>query len=790
MSNTLLPNRLRRRKPRRRLAADHLRGEQLIVLARWSGLTAACSMACWIMIAAAFWHTASHAYLLALLAALLGLHTAAMRGRRAWLTGGRCRASRRMLWVRIGVSAALATAWASAPVALMPTASPDQRQLLTCIAVGLISASVVLAPVLPMALLFAVTSAGGILLPILMLDGSIVGPHAVFIMTYALMTCGVVVIQSRDFVSRVLNESALAARSDIIGLKLRDFEENASDFLWETDAELRLDRVSGRLAQIMGCDPASLYGTSMRRWIEAGGIDAAASHDAGKLLDCFSDRIAFRELQVLLSFAGTERWLCLTGKPVLDAEGRFQGYRGVGSDVSSARRSDARIAFLARHDSLTGLPNRALFQDALAQACARSAPFAVLCLNLDGFKSVNDTLGRGVGDALLVAVAGRLRASLRESDVVARLGDDEFAVLQVGSDAAAATVLAQRLTDRVGESYQLGPVSTSIALSIGIAMPSDLGQTAEDVLRAADLALNQAKADGRGTWRFFETAMATRAQERHGLQVELRLAIERGELILDFQPIIDMESGSIIAAEALVRWQHPLRGRISPADFIPAAEEGGSIVALGGWVLRRACREAAGWAGNARVAVNLSPLQFRDPGLLALIDEALGESGLPPHRLELEITESVFLDALDTTVACLHALRSRGIHIALDDFGTGYSSLGYLRSFPFDKVKIDQSFVRDLDVNKDAIAIIRAIVGMAGSLGMNTTGEGVETASQARLLQLTGCTQAQGYLFSRPCPAEAIGRAMRCDQPSLSTLLSPVLLREMDQGSALDPLKA
>jgi EAL domain-containing protein (putative c-di-GMP-specific phosphodiesterase class I) len=254
--------------------------------------------------------------------------------------------------------------------------------------------------------------------------------------------------------------------------------------------------------------------------------------------------------------------------------------------------------------------------------------------------------------------------------------------------------------------------------------------------------------------------MAARAQERHALQTDLRHAIDGGELTLDFQPILDIASSQVIGAEALVRWLHPVRGRISPADFIPVAEESGLIVDLGAWVLHRACREAVSWANGARVAVNLSPLQFRDPDLLALIDTVLSETGLPPQRLELEITESVFLEAADKTIACLHALRLRGIHIALDDFGTGYSSLSYLRSFPFDKVKIDQSFIRDLSMNDDAIAIVQAIVGMASSLGMCTTGEGVETTAQAELLQSTGCSQVQGYLFGRPCSPEAIAAIM------------------------------
>ena len=414
-----------------------------------------------------------------------------------------------------------------------------------------------------------------------------------------------------------------------------------------------------------------------------------------------------------------------------------------------------------------------MFRAALGQACAQPVPFALLCLDLDGFKSVNDTLGQAAGDSLLVAVARRLGGCLREGDMVARLGGDEFAVLQRHGDAQAAGSLARRLVEHIGGPYRIGNVPVSVGLSVGIALCEHVGTDPEALLLGADLALYQSKGEGRGTWHFFEPAMAARAQTRHALQADLRHAIDHGELILEFQPILDIVTGDITSAEALVRWLHPQQGRIAPGDFIPIAEESGLILALGAWVLDQACRAEASCECGARVAVNLSPLQFRDPNLLELVDAALAGSGLPPHRLELEITESVFLDAADRTVACLQALRTRGIQIALDDFGTGYSSLSYLRSFPFDKVKIDQSFIRDLSVNDHAIAIVQAIVGMASSLGMCTTGEGVETASQARLLQSTGCSQVQGYLFGRPCSSDAIAGIMEGDRPKLAELLGP-----------------
>ncbi len=751
-----------------------LRYEQVSALASRAGMTACGSILAFLIIMWTFWPAGPHLYLLGLLVLLLAMHGLALLGSWTWLARGPHAVSTRMVACQVAITSLIALAWSTVPAMLMPVATAEQRQLLIYIFAGFSSSSILMAPLLPAALSFVVITTVGILLPMPALEQSVAAQHAILIALYFLVTCGVLLHQNRDFARRVTNEFALAEQGDIIGLLLRDFEENASDWLWETDAALCLHRVSGRLAALLECDPADLQDTPLGELIAAGAVvPVGEKHDGDRLLACLADRTAFRDLQVLVTFRDRTRWFSFTGKPVLDQAGGFVGYRGVGSDITAARKSDERIAYLARYDSLTGLPNRTLFQEALEAACAQPVPFALMCLDLDGFKSVNDTLGHATGDALLVAVARRMRGCLREGDMVARLGGDEFAVLQSHGNAQTAASLARRLVEHIAEPYRIGTVPASVGLSIGIALCERAGTEPDALLRGADLALYQSKGEGRGTWHFFEPAMAARAEAHHAMQADLRHAIDHGELILEFQPILDIASGDITGAEALVRWLHPQRGRIAPNDFIPVAEESGLILPLGAWVLHRACREAAMWEGDARVAVNLSPLQFRDPNLLDLVDAALAGSGLPPHRLELEITESVFLDAADRTVACLEALRSRGIHIALDDFGTGYSSLSYLRSFPFNKVKIDQSFIRDLSVNEDAIAIVQAIVGMASSLGMYTTGEGVETASQARLLQLTGCSQVQGYLFGRPCPSDAIAGIMRGDRPTLAELLGP-----------------
>ncbi len=753
---------------------ERLLREQFTILSRRVLVVSASSIAACALVVWTFWTSASHVYLLALLAVIFSLYSLSIIGAWKWLSSARREVSPRWQRVRIAGVTAIAIGWATMPAVLMPQAGPDQRQFLMMIVTGLMFSGSALAPLLPAAIMFEAIITVGALIAIPTANENTALQDAALILIYALLNGGGAFIQNRDFARRVLNEAKLEEQSALISLLLRDFEESASDFLWETDCELRLQRVSSRLAQIMACVPATLHGTSMMHWIERSGANPSSEENVGaKLCAILAARRPFRDLQVALVLQGRQRWFSFSGKPVLDAAGVFQGFRGVGSDITAARQSDAQIAYLARHDSLTGLPNRTQFQDALTAACGGDAPFALHCLDLDGFKAVNDTLGHAAGDSLLVAVAGRLRACLRDDDVVARLGGDEFAVLQVGvlpgevpgAVAEGAAALAQRVIDRIAEPYQLGELSASIGVSVGIALRDNAGQTKEDLLRGADLALYHSKSKGRGVWHIFEAAMAARAHARHTLLAELRHAIAHDELVLDFQPIVDLATGAITGAEALVRWLHPQRGRISPAEFIPAAEESGLIVALGEWVLHRACTEAASWCGTARLAVNLSPVQFRDPGLLPLVDAVLAQTGLPAERLELEITESVFLDTQETTLACLNALRARGIHIALDDFGTGYSSLSYLRSFPFDRVKIDQSFIRDLGVNNEAAAIVHAIVDMASSLGMRTTGEGVETQSQADLLALTGCGQVQGYLFGRPCAPEAIGSAMRADPP-------------------------
>jgi diguanylate cyclase (GGDEF)-like protein len=567
-------------------------------------------------------------------------------------------------------------------------------------------------------------------------------------------------------------EAAVAVfRDNLVSLHERETElrgtnlrfgaalENMSQGLTMYDACEQLTVFNRRFCEIVGLPPERIQiGMTFREVValsvEAGNFPGQSAEQA------YVDRQGFISR---LDASGQHDEL--TGQRAIAV--RYQPMTGAGwvstyEDVTERRAAEACIAHMAHHDGLTGLANRVLFREEMDRALIRAKrgdAFAVLCLDLDRFKAVNDTLGHSVGDLLLKSVAERLRGCLRDTDVLARLGGDEFVILQIAGDQpVGATALARRIIETIGSPFELDGHRVDIGTSIGIAVAPDDGTEADGLLKSADMALYQAKGDGRGAFRFFEADMNAKMQFRRSLEIDLREALGRGEFAVHFQPLVELDAGEVSGFEALLRWDHPTRGQVPPDQFIPLVEELGLIGSLGAWVLREACAAAAAWPAPLSVAVNLSPVQFRNRQLVLDVVGALGVSGLAPSRLELEITETAMLIDTDATLATLRQLKDLGVRIAMDDFGTGYSSLSYLRKFPFDKIKIDRSFVRDLSVTAGSLAIIRAVTRLAADLGMVTTAEGVETREQLATLRAQGCTQAQGYLFSQARPAnEALG---------------------------------
>ncbi|APX83389.1 GGDEF domain-containing protein [Methylorubrum extorquens] len=730
--------------------------DETLKLANYSAVT---HLIIAVAVAYFFWDSAPRAYLLGLLAVVAVVIAATIYT--TWLYQrlygdavtevGVGRGYR----ISAGFALALGLAWATMPVVLFCSASSDERLLVVSIAAGLISDAYVVGPLLSVSYLFAIPVIVGSFIGLARSGEPIALSIAVLLLVYATFVGVSVHRMSRLSRQRILDRVRVEDQSETIGLLLNEFEENTSDWLWETNETGRFQHVSPRMADALGCPIERLQRSSFRDLLRTGeDRDEVRTPD---LLSHLRQGKAFHECLVAIETPTGLRWLALSGKPFADQRGTLAGFRGVGSDVTQRREADAHIAYLATRDPLTGLSNRAVFHDVAGEACTASMSGGprvhLLYLDLDGFKKVNDTAGHCAGDDLLRQVADRLCASVDANAQVFRLGGDEFAILHRGRESAEAEILAEAVIASLHRPYLIEGMQAEIGVSIGIARAPQDATELQDLMRKADLALYTAKEAGRGRWHCFEADLERRVQRWRELDSAMRAGLTNGEMELHYQPLVSLQDGEVVGCEALLRWTRPGLGPVSPAELIPIAESTGFVITIGRWALRTACAEALTWPVPMRVAVNISSTHFRLPDFFQEVEAVLDATGLAPERLEIEITESIFLANTPHVLENLQALRAKGVRIALDDFGTGYSSLSYLTQYPVDKIKIDRAFVRDLSSRPECLAVIKAIMVIAGDLRIDVTVEGVETEQQAELLRLRRCNSAQGFLYSPARPS-------------------------------------
>lgn len=654
--------------------------------------------------------------------------------------------------------------WGMIVAVLMMRDNVQNAAFAGALAVGMISAGAYLLAMTPWAAIsFISTVVTGFAIGALFSRQSEYVPFIPLLVAYGAVMQRFVGWTAANFAKQRLIQQELQESSEVIGLLLHDFETHASDWLWETNSDGQLNRVSLRFAQAVRRPQEALEGEPFLEFFEG--------EQAEILKDFMLEPRSFREVVVPLTVGGEQRWWSVSGQPKRNGLGEIAGFRGVCSDVTKAREAESKIAHLAHFDVLTGLPNRATFaaelELAFDQLNSGGKGFALHCLDLDKFKTINDTLGHPAGDALLKTVASRLLEVINENDMASRLGGDEFVVLQRNVDNRSdAQLFADFLVDALLEPVLLEGQMTMVSGSVGTAVALEHGTTAKDLMKHADLALYAAKKDGRGCNRFFEAYMDEESRRRIQMEADLRKALNENELELHFQPLIDVKSMRVKGYESLLRWRRGENDVVLPTDFIEIAEETGLIIPLGEWVIRSAIAEAAQWPEQMTVAINLSPIQMTNPALISTIVNALASNRMDPSRVEFEITETVLLEETEANLKTLHAIRGLGAKIALDDFGTGFSSLNYLRAFPFDKIKIDKCFITDMETREDCRAIVAAVLDLANALNMRTTAEGIEHKAQVETLTEMGCAEIQGFLFSEPIPGRDLPkRNDKVDEP-------------------------
>lgn len=647
------------------------------------------------------------------------------------------------------IPALIGISWSLVLIEGLGHADLVQTSTLYALAVGLMSAPAFTGPaVYALALWIPITV--GSLIALLVDSPTPPVPSLVGLFSYAFLTFTSILSVNRDTIDRELKRIEAQLQSEVIGLLLRDFEEGSSDWLWETDASLGVARPSARFAEVAGKTLEQMTSMSLTGFLREHG-SAPDDGAADALIGQIGRFEPFRDRRVALRLGGELRWWSLTGKPVFGADGRFAGYRGVGSDVTEYRRAEQKIAFIANHDSLTGFANRLSFDDALKTVCANPGPkgAALLCLDLDHFKTVNDSFGHKMGDILLVAVAKRVAGSIRTADLAFRLGGDEFAVILPASERGEAMAVAERIVARLASPFQCNGISVRIGACVGIAEIGIAGAVADEVHHEADLALYRAKTEGRATYRLFDPERDKHAELAQELNFEMNNALDDRAFLLDYQPIAALDTGRITSVEALIRWNHPRYGVLGPDRFVAIAEQSGAIIPIGARAIDMACAFAATLPEPVAVSVNLSPVQLHDPALIAKIAAALARNRVRPERIEFELTETTLLDMSAHIVAILREIKALGCRLGLDDFGSGYSSVATLYYFQFDTLKIDRSLLLDAANDPRRRKILGNIVRLAKDIGLAVTGEGAETEEHMALLRALGFDNAQGF---KVCP--------------------------------------
>jgi diguanylate cyclase (GGDEF)-like protein len=692
------------------------------------------------------------------LSVLLGLILVGLREQHSWrklrAPAVSAKATERIAWY----SVAFGLVWAVPAIFFFPSADDAQRLAIGIVTASMMAGATFVFTTVPQASGGYVCIMGAAATSMLSSTGSLI-----IAAIAPIYTAGLVVMalsNGRAFMQRRLIEYALEERTDTVNLLLRDYENSNADWLWETDYSGSLRKVSNRFARALGSSVEEVEGSFL---LDALGQRSASAADGlAAIAAAVKERGSFTEVIVTLQVDSETRCIELSARPRFNDQNRFLGYRGVGSDVTVAKLAASRIEHMARYDALTNLPNRVqvldAMQAALENARATGGQCAMLLLDLDRFKAVNDTLGHVAGDHLLQQVPDRLAPLLVRGMMAGRLGGDEFAIVVPDvSSMESLERLSLAIIDAVKAPFIYDDQHLFVGVSIGVAVGPQDSDNVPDLIRNADLALYRAKSEGGNDLYFYEPELHARAEERRKIEVAMRDALEAGEFRLVYQPVVEASTGKVASCEALLRWSSRTLGEVSPASFIPLAEETGLVRRIGEWVLREAVAEAVRWPEDVGIAVNISPLQLAEPNFMLTLVSALAQSGLEPHRLELEITETVFLHLTGETQKVLTQIQSLGVRLAIDDFGTGYSSLGYLQNSRFDTIKIDRSFIQRLArTDRESGAIVKAVVAIADSLGMTTVAEGVETEEQMDIIREYGCNKIQGFLLSRPQPRAEI----------------------------------